>query len=349
MKAIWILVSLFYFTQTWSANDPSYFEEKSDVLAENTASMLSELKQKAIIHWAENTLKDQFSLYEKLFTPEFCEKFISDYKVNRNAQTKALEISGHLDIKALRRWLQLEEAKGKGIKEQSIQLVFSSQVTDLSITSSDLGSVPFLVYLATQVQQLASKYRLRNFAPVVLASPPKSKSEINSLRSRLTSPLVLWVHFKPGKGQKIIEADEIWYLTPQSRILKANSEDLNFGNQHYRTNKDKSVLKNLNQTIANDFEDIISSNAVASSPFFLQIEGLDSLKKQTELQALLETKDYMGNFRLAQKNKSGIMFETVSSLPVEALAARLKDDLIEWPNVSVTAQDAKTVVIRYSK
>src|SRR4051794_12741866 len=77
-------------------------------------ALIGRLKYQAVVDYLQRLMGSRYSKYEELVTPEFAEKYVLDYQVNRLPGKSAIELNGHLDGDALKRWVRVTETKAAG-------------------------------------------------------------------------------------------------------------------------------------------------------------------------------------------------------------------------------------------
>jgi hypothetical protein len=306
---------------------------------QSQTSLIAELKFRAVVQYLQGILGTRYKGYDKLVTPEFAEKYILDYKVGRLATDKnQLEVSGHLDSDALKRWVRLTEIKTRGSSVLKPAIIVSTTSDNFRGREGALAEK-----IGALFNKDLQKYNVK-FTPlkVGISAPPKSDSELKSLRDAVASyNLALWVHLSPCKGCRGMKSDIYLYNLPQSRILLAHTDELSLDPKDAaNVEKVKHAFGSAAKQFDSEFEALVSSGELFSAVYYLTVEGIEDYRTYKSVEAELNRLDFLSRASLVRAEHAQKLaeFELASQLPLEELKESLKQADFSRSNLKITVR-----------
>jgi hypothetical protein len=332
---------------------PEAGKENSKEAAEDAeATLISQLKQQAIADWLQGYLGNRYSVFEKLITKDFAEKYVLDYSISRSNTTPPnLVVSGHLDSDALKRWARIADSK-KGGNQLSAILFMSSSVPGLTFGAQETATKTKEITVASTLYNLLSPTfshsatRL-NVAQTAPSAAPKLASEVHSLRDYLQGAnAAVWVELSPVSGSSgVLRVDIYGYNS--DRILFALSEDIavanpDFANPEYL----KTALNGIAQNFRAEWESATAEGRLNSVDFRIIHEGLSSYRDLKLFESALSHQDFVNQLILRRAAFHSVEFEFGTALNNEEVAERLVALQPGNRPLKVSKIDSRTIVIR---
>lgn len=347
-----------------SLSTPQASSTPTDLSAENEdheSNLINDLKYLAVSNWLQTYLGPRYTQFDKHITPEFAEKYILDYKVGRNsAPSGGLELSGHLDGDALKRWVRLIDSKSKASSQIKPLFILSSNLPGLNIAPSETSnkikesSIAQLLYQLTQFQFKKLNTQLTPLdSSVGLDSPPTQSSEVQRLTrsaSQKGSSLVVWETFSTCPGCPNPRIDIFVYNNENSNLAFVVGDDLlNSWRELNNTEVLKKSLLPIFQQFQTELENVFSEGSIHENSFKIVIENVDSYRTLKIAEA--ELNRGMGGSSLILKkaaNKSA-EYELKSSLAIEELGQRIQGTVIPGLKTQVSKADSTTLVLKLNR
>ncbi len=326
--------------------------------------LIAQLKQKAVAEWLQNFLGARYQNFQKAVTPEFGEKYVLDYKVTRvPALPNTLELSGHLDSDALKKWARVSETKEKGQEGIRPVFIYSSlagamqsapRETSEKIKDSSVAQLVFKE-LTTHFQKLNSK--LVPFeGRLGLNAPSSSEDEIGTLSNEVGAGrfnAVVWAHLSQCANCSTARIDLYVYSLAPARLAVVKSEDLAVAASAL-TNAERAK-KSLTPFLAQlheGVEETISEGKLFSNDFTLRIEGIggiDGYRTYKLIDKDFQRQDFLNQPSLKMLENTGVEFKVLSTLSSDELAQRIQTTTWAGFKLQRVSVDSHTIVMRYSK
>ena len=365
-----IFVILVITQMVWAEGVPFTVSSSSIVKNPNTSvseaqnsdpetTLISDLKYLAVANWLQTYLGQRFTQFDKYITPDFAEKYIFDYKLNRQAQPAGtLELVGHLDGDSLKKWIRLIDSKSRGSNQIRPLFIVSSNLPGFIISPIETASRSkdsLIIQILNQMAQ--EKLRKLNAGltpldgPCSLEAPPKNNSEIQTLISianRGNETLVVWAALTACPGCNSTRIDLFLFNTYSQNLTFVVGDDLilsarDLGNPNLL----RRVLTPVFLAFQTELENAFSEDTLKEMPFKLIIDNIDSFR----LLKLAETGLSRGNGFSAPifKKAAGktAEFEIKSALSIEELTQRIEASPLAGFKNQVTRVDGSTLVVRY--
>lgn len=325
------------------------------------STLIDELKYLAVSNWLQDYLSQRYNQFDKYVTPEFAEKYILDYKVSRTGTPSGgLDLIGHLDGEALKKWVRLVDSKSKASNQIKPLFIISSQLPGLSIspgeTAHKLRDSSTAQLLSQMTQQQLNKLNA-HLSPLEsslsIESPPKNSSEIQSLTSLARErgqSLVLWESFSTCPGCTNPRFDIFLYNTQTQNISFVVGDDLALSMKDL-TNTEllKRSLLPIFQQFQSELEKTFSEGSLQETPFKLILENVDSYRALKTAEAELSRGNGFSSPIFKRVGKKTAEYEVKSSLSIEELAVRVQSTVLPGFKTEVSKVDSSTLVVRYSK
>lgn len=358
-----VCVGALFFAITAVADQKEFRVSSADIeplpAGSPQAAWISRLKQLAVTDFLKARLGAKFSQVEPLVTPEFAERFVIDYRVNRGATDKnVMELVGHRDTDALKRWVTLNEAKlGVGWKPA---FVFSSTVPGLSFgpkesskrTKDSAIGQAVLGAIAPALQRSNIRFLIPNEWNSSLVTPPRGEDDMRTLRSSVSTGGLngaVWAHLSPcpGCGTKL---DIYLYDLNRPRLLWARTDELKLEPRDFASSeKVKRVVREALKDFTSDFEDVLSSGLMTSHPLRVVVENLDSYRTFKNLQSEFSQLDFAVRSLLKKSSLRTAEFEIMTQLSTEEFAQRLQQETFPDIKLVVRSRDDDSIFVRASK
>ncbi len=328
---------------------------------EQQASLIAELKTRAINEWLQGYLGNRFPQFEKQITPDFAEKYISDYKVARLGNDRnTMQLTGHIDGDSLKRWVRLSETK-KGTNVIRPVFLLSSTIPGLTMspgeTSERIRNSPLAEGIFTQVNHQFQRLNAKLYAadrPAPLSNPPKDENDIYSLRDygnqMGNSNTAVWVYLAPCASCGGARIDTFLYSLSSTRLVFALSEDLPLQPKDFSNpERIKAVLAPVFQQFHLEFESAVSEGKLLSSSFRIIVEGLESYRLYKLIENEMNRMDFISQPTLKQVVSHAAEFNVLSSLPSDELAQRIQSVDFNGYHLKPQRVDPRAIYVRYSK
>jgi len=337
-------------------------------IADQQSGTVAQLKFGAVMDWLQRAYGAQRATALEAQMPsdpaqkfKFVEKFISDYQVGHVGTNRAqLEVKGHLDADALKRWVRVVEVKTRGGAAISSVFLFSSSIPGLSfspidtvvrIKESPTGQVLYSS-LSAALQKFNVKLSLTTLQ-LSLLEPAKSDDEVRILKdtaARNGFNSALWMHLVPCKPCGGARLDGYFYNLSQGRILMRRGEDLavtaaDLGSAA----KMKTVLKGPIEQFGSEFEDLISSGTLFSFQYAFTIDGIDAYRSRQQIENELGKLPYVVRLVPGGAFSKAMTYRLFTGLSAEELAQRVGQEPFNGFKLKPQRVDQKTIVVRYFK
>lgn len=325
------------------------------------SGLINDLKYLAVSNWLHNYLGQRYTQFDKFITPEFSEKYILDYKVNRtNQPVGTLDLIGHIDGDSLKKWVRLVDSKSKGSNQIKPLFILSSNLTGLSISPSDTANKLRDSAIAQSIAQLAQgpvqKLNARlipNDSTFNLEAPPKNGSEIQSLISlanRRGETLVIWAALSACPGCTTPRFDVFVYNTSSQSLAFVVGDDLalttrDLANQEIL----KKSLTPIFQQFQTELENMYSEGTVLENPYRLIVESIDSYRTLKLAEAELSRGNGFSIPVLKKTAGKSAEYEIKSSLSIDELAQKIQSTSLPGFKTQVSKLDSSSLVLKYLK
>lgn len=330
--------------------------------SEIQTATVGQLKQQAVTNRLREMIgKDRFSAVEKQVTREFADKYITDYKPRRvGPQRDQLELSGHLDIDGLKRWVRLADVKSKGSQSQGNLFILSSAVPGFSFGPGETTpkvresavAKEILAAMTSAFQKLNQKVFVADVSKLGNGAPPRSQNDIKSFSEQLagTQGGAVWVNLIACKSCGGMRLDTHVYSIAKARSVLLRSDDLAM-NPTELTNatKFKGLLKNVISGLQADLEETVSAGKFMSQAMEVNIDGLVSYPAFKSVREQLERLDYLNQFTMVRAEPRSATFEALSPLTPEELATRLSQESFSGFQLKTQSVDSRALSMRYSQ
>jgi len=318
---------------------------------------ITELKQKAIIEYLQAYLGARFESYAAQVTPEFAERYVQDYKVNRSSGK--IQVTGHLDADGLKGWVRLSETK-RGANTVKPVFLLSSSIPGLTLAPSQtaaktreggMGQV-FLSETAVAFQKLNAKLGVGS-GSISLNQPPRNDSELRKLEDFAKSDgftSAVWVHLVPCKTCGGARLDTHFYNLNPARQVLARSDELPLGASEFANSaRLKQALKGPVQALRADIEEKISNGALFSNAYRLTVQGLENYRAFKVLQSNITETDFIISATLKRSEHKMAEYEILSSLSAEEIGSRLDSESFDGFRLKTLSVDAPNVVVKFGR
>lgn len=323
------------------------------------SALLLRLKQQAVREYLQKILGARYERYDASITPEFAERYILDYQVNRqSADSTQMEIAGHLDTDALKQWVRVSETKATGNSSLKPLFLLSANLPGLAIdpktTAQQVKQNPMAQTLFKSMTDVFQKFNATlgttEETGLGLAKPPASESELRSLRSYGVMAgfnSAVWVVLSTCKncGTRV---DFLLYNLSQARQVLAVSGDLEMGPGEMADAKrlTKAIAKML-QDFGSGFEESVSKGTLFASEYRLVVEGLNTYKAFKLVDSALGKQDFILQAVLKRTAKSTADYRVLSPLPPREFYQRFH--VAQFPGLTLKplSIDSQTVTVRY--
>ena len=231
------------------------------------SAKIAELKLLGVSQWLQGYLGDRYPQYQRWVTTDFSEKYVLDYKVGK-AQDGATEISGHLDVDSLKRWVRLMDTKANGTTRLKVIYANSSSVPSIPFQASETsGRGRETAYGQISAGLVQNHFKGYNTAPAPVGStccsahpplPSKGVSVLSRFAGQTGNNVVLWTHLAPCAPCGGMRLDFYLYSAIGDRLVVVNSEDLKLSPAD-ATNAERLgvVMNEAYQNFHKDLEDAV--------------------------------------------------------------------------------------------
>lgn len=354
-----------------SSSLPPAQPSTADAPAESSgeANLIERLKQMVVLDYLRSALGGRFQEYAPQVTLEFAEGYILDYKVNRKDAGGApataggvpyLELSGHLDVEGLNRFIRLNETKARGSASLRPVFVISSEVPGLSYAPGNTGAVARQSTLGvTFFQNLGKVFRKFNTElglvgdrSLLLTAPAEGPSQVADLKDYASIGgfnSVVWVHLltcrSPGCGMKAeihtYNLSQGRRLFVQSAPLKVSVSDLN------DSAKVEAAVEPLIRDYATKFEESVSKGTLFSTSYRLVVKNVDQYRSYKKLKMALAKLEYLVQAVPKRVKANEAEFQVLSPLSGRELAQRLQSTAFQGFQLTASSADNSQVDMRY--
>lgn len=325
------------------------------------SGLINDLKYLAVSNWLQTYLGPRYTQFDKLITPEFAEKYILDYKVNRSNQPAGtLDLIGHIDGDSLKKWIRLVDSKSKGSNQIKPLFIISSNLSGLNISPSETASKIRDSAVAQTIAQMTQGPVQKLNARLIpidsgfnLEAPPKNSSEIQSLISlanRRGETLVVWAALSACPGCSTPRFDIFVYNTNSQTLafvvgddLSLNSRDI--GNQEIL----KKSLTPIFQQFQTELENMFSEGTVLETPYRLIVDSVDSYRTLKVAEAELSRGNGFSIPVFKKAVGKTVEYGIKSSLSLDELAQKIQSTSVPGFKTQVSKLDSSSLVLKYLK
>jgi hypothetical protein len=333
--------------------------------APNEGIIIERLKQMVVADYLRQALGARFQEYAQKLTTEFSEDYILDYKVSRKENTATpgatplLELTGHLDVDGLNRWVRLNETKARGSASLRPVFVISSEAPGLNYSpgnsaatskTTSLGQI-FYSELGRVFKKFNTDLGLVADRSLLLAVPPESSSQIAELRDYAGTGgnnSVAWVHLQPCRTPGCgLRAEIHTYNLSQNRRLFVQSAPIKIGISEFGdTAKLQSAIEPLIQDYARRFEESVSKGTLFSTSYRLIVRNVDQYRGYKKLKTALSKLEYLVQAVPKRIRANESEFQVLSPLSSRELAQRLQITSFPGFKLAATSADANQIEVR---
>lgn len=331
--------------------DPSPQGKTSIDDPETQNTLIAKLKLQAVQQWLQKYLGERFNQFETLITPDFGEKYILEYKVNRNAQDRnILELQGQLDTDSLRSWVRIADSKKGNVSNRAIFFMTASVPGLENIRTSQFASV-YSSLIAGHLQKQGVKLVLFE-GQYPLESPPQFSNQIDSMKSAIrdTSNLAIWTNIKScpscNGGMRI---DSYLYSLETNRIISVDSEDLSLSiNEMSNLESSKTVALSVLGQTKSSLDSAISQSKANQRAVQVLIEGIDKYRLLKLIEQHYSKSDFASQVQIKKTERQTAELEIMTHLAIEDVAQRIQTTNIAGMLPKVQRIDPKSLIVRYS-
>lgn len=324
------------------------------------SALIGRLKYQAVVDYLQRLMGARYARYEGLVTPDFAERYVLDYQVNRLPGRNAIELNGHLDGDALKRWVRVTETKTAGSSSLKPAFLISSSVPGLTILPRETEkairemTVGQTVYsmISPVFNKVNAKISPIDDSSVSLTEPPKRDSEMRSLRDFAiggSRNSVAWVHFSPCKGCGV-RVDIILYNLAQSRLVVAKSDNVPFEARDFSNSERlRAMLKEPLHDFSVDFEEAISNGSLFAASHRVVVEGIDTFRGYKQVETAMQGQDYIVGASLKRSEPGLAEFSVLSPLSIKDLAQHFATSAFTGFELKPSRVDRESVTLKYTK
>lgn len=327
---------------------------------DSSNQLISRLKQDAVIYWLRDYLGSKSSQFEKFVTPQFAESYILNYKVSQKGTTKdILELSGQLDAEALKGWLRIAEAKGKGNNQLKPLFIISDSLPGISVPNSSYFTQSGNSVFSQQCSQLLraglKKLNLEAapFAGPNPSQPPRTERDVLSLKDSLApsnSNLLIWVYLNQCRSCEMPRVDIYLYSSTRSSTVLSVSEELPLTlKQLENSEKARKALEPIFNEFHQELERTIAEGKLESYPVTITIEGIDNYLNYRKIEYALSKQSFFADWSPKVFVQNTAQFEALSPLEAQEVARRIEKLPLGDLKLIPVRVDSRNVVMRYSK
>ena len=324
-----------------------------------SSAVLVRLKQQAVREFLQKILGPRYDRYDTQITPEFAERYITDYQVNRqSSDSTQMEIAGHLDTDALKQWVRVNETKATGNSALKPLFLISANLPGFTIdpkqSALQVKQNPATGTFYRQLQEVFQKFNAvlgtTEESGLGLSKAPTREADIRVLRSfgvMAGFNSAVWVNLSVCKncGTRI---DFLLYNLTQARQVLSTSVDVEM--DPAEMNDAKRLTKAISKAIADfaaGFEESISKGTLFASEYRLIVEGLNSYKAFKLVDSALGKQDFILQSVLSRAQSQTAEFRILSPLPPRELFQRFSVAQIPGLTLKPLSIDSQTVTVRY--
>jgi hypothetical protein len=322
-------------------------------------ALIARLKYQAVADYLQRLMGNRFSQVENQVTPDFTERFVLDYQVNRSGRN-ALELSGHLDSDALKRWVRVTETKAAGASSLKPAFILSSTFPGMTVQPKDTATrVHDMVVGQTLFALMSAVFSKVNAhlstisdGGLSLSEPPKRDSDFRALREYGASAgrnAVAWVHLSACKGCGT-RVDMYLYNLTQNRLIVAKSEQVALDSPDFGSpERIRGAVREMLHDFSSDFEDSISSGTLFSAAYRLTVEGVDSYRAFVDIENGLGNQDFIVQAVVKHSEPNVAEFQVLSPLGPRELSAHFNGANFGGFALKPVRVDSGNLVVRYLK
>jgi hypothetical protein len=356
--------TLFAGASAWAVSNGRDFTVASENLPSlapgvEGSAVLVRLKQQAVREFLQKILGPRYDRYDAMITPEFAERYITDYQVNRQSpDSTQMEIGGHLDTDSLKQWVRVNETKAAGNSSLKPLFLISANLPGFSIdpkqsavqVKQNPATGTFFRQLSEVFQKFNAVLATSDETGLGLTKAPTRESEIRTLRSYGVMAgfnSAVWVNLSVCKncGTRI---DFILYNLTQARQVLSTSVDVEM--DPAEMSDAKRLTKAISKAIADfaaGFEESISKGTLFAMEYRLIVEGLNTYKAFKLVDSALGKQDFILQSALSRAQSQTAEFRILSPLPPRELFQRFNVAGIPGLTLKPLSIDSQTVTVRY--
>ncbi len=325
-----------------------------------TTSVLNRLKQQAVREYLQRILGPRYERYDSSVTSDFAERYILDYQVNRQStDSTQMEISGRLDVDALKQWVRVNETKATGSNILKPLFLLSASLPGYSIdprqTGSQVSQNPVAQGVLKALNDGFAKFNAvlttaSADATLGLTHPPAREAEIRTLKNyglAAGSNSVVWVHFSACM-QCGTRVDISLYNLTQARKVHSSSTDIDYAMSDLGDPKKlNKALGKLFKDFAAAFEESVSSGILFATEYKVVVERVDAYKTYKLIDAALAKQDFVLQSTLSRAQNGTAEFKILSPLQPRELYQRFS--VAQFPGLTLkpVSIDSQTITVRY--
>lgn len=322
---------------------------------ENQTALISQLKQQAVTNRLREMAGDEiFKQLEKQVTRDFADQYVMDYKSRRvGADRNQFEVSGHLDLDGLKKWLRLLEAK-RGASSSNV-FILSSTVAGLTFSPAqtvqrvrdNAAAQAIFSSVSSSFGRVNQKVILTDTAAITALAPPKVE-DTSVLASVTGQNGAIWIHLTPCKSCGGMRADAHYYHPNQGKLIFVRSEDIAATSADLLiVAKAKEKLSGLTQGLISELEEYLSRGGLSGQSIAIKVEGVASYQGFVALREQLEKLDYVNQATSVAFETKRATFETVTPLDANTLAERLQNEKFSGFRLKTQSVDSRNISVRY--
>jgi hypothetical protein len=324
-------------------------------------ALIARLKYQAVVDYLTRLMGSRLQRHDHAVTPEFAERYVLDYQVNRlPGKRNAIELTGHLDGDALKRWVRITETKSAGAQSLKPAFLVSSTVPGTTMLPRDssrrvkdsaVGQVVFSM-MSSVFSKVNAHLSTIEDTGISLTEPPRRDDELRTLRSYAIGASrnsVAWAHLSPCKGCGT-RVDIMLYNLAQNRLVLGKSDQValearDFGD----SDKVRAAVKEVVADFASGFEEVVSGGQLFAASYKVVIEGLDSYRAFKLVDNGLSAQDFVVQATLKRSEPALAEFQVLSAMAAKDLASHLGSGDYTGFSLKPTRVDSSVLTMRYSK
>lgn len=342
-------------------SNPTASPAPTDTESDLETNLINDLKYLAVSNFLQNHLGAKYNQFDKFVTPDFSEKYILDYKVTRGGGSPGtVELVGHLDGDALKRWARLIESKTRGSNQIKPLFILSSNLPGLSFSPADTSlrqRDSSIAQVLGQMTQLQLKKLNTQLTPLDtslgLDAPPKNISEIQSLTSsalRRGDSLVIWETISVCPGCVNPRLDIFVYNSQTQSLAFAIGDDLNISGRDLSNSElFKKSVGPLFQQFQSELENALSSGTLQELTMKIIFENVDSYRTLKVLETQLNQGNGYNSPVLKKVSGKSAEYEIKSTLNIDELGAKVQTNLPPGLKPQVGKADSSTLIVKFTK
>lgn len=328
---------------------------------DSESTLINDLKYLAVSNFLQNYLGARYTQFDKFITPEFSEKYILDYKVIRSgAGTTGLELVGHLDGDALKRWVRLVDSKTRGSNQIRPLFILSSNLPGLSFSPAETSlrlRDSAIAQILSQMTQAQLKKLNTQLVPLDsslgLEAPPKNESEVQSLTGSATrrgESMVIWETLSLCPGCTSPRLDIFIYNGQTQNLAFVVGDDLSItGRDFTNTEMFRKSLTPVFQQFHTELENALSAGTLQEKSFKVIFENIESYKTLKAIETQLNQGNGYHTPVLKKVAAKSAEYEIKSSIPVEELGTKIQSTLPSGLKPQVTRSDDSSLIVKFTK